>query len=171
MPPGEVNYVAEEAIWRQALKAEVESAAVWHENWGFLAKKEGGPPRGFSQNVAKYSHGAGNWTVSHVRVPDNGPEGIAAAESEQKARKLMSTLKWDTAPDSMLKPCADKGVTLVRDPKVGIESRAQALLMRSHRFQSLGDACLTEGVDPCVKVSTRRYTEHRMLLVYLSTHD
>ena len=30
----------------------------------------------------------------------------------------------------------------------GVESREAALLMRSHRLQSLGDACLTDGLNP-----------------------
>lgn len=160
MPSGEVNYVHEAEIWRQALNKEVETAAVWHDNWGFLAGKEPGPPRGFSQNVAKYSHGAGNWTVSHVRVPDDGPEGMAAAESEQKARKLMSKLKYNTVPDTDVKPCTAKGVELVKDSKAGVETREAALLMRSFKFQSLGDACRTEGVDPCVKYTRPVLTSH-----------
>ena len=42
-------------------------------------------------------------------------------------------------------------MTLVDSDTSGVTSRDRALLMRSHKFQSLGDACLTEGVDPGVK--------------------
>ena len=109
---GELNYVHEAEIWRQQLKTEVEGAAVWNDNWGFLTGREQGVPRGFSENVAKYSYGPGKWSVKSVRVPDNSDEGIAAATSEQNARKLMSTLTWQTAPDGPTKPCESK----VREP-------------------------------------------------------
>ena len=39
-------------------------------------------------------------------------------------------------------------------------SRESALMMRSHKFQSLGDACLTEGVDPGVKYRTPLVNSH-----------
>lgn len=103
--PGETNYIHEAEIWRQRLKTEVEQAAQWHDNWGFLAGREQGEPRGFSEKVAKYSYGHAQWSVSSVRVPDNTEEGIAAAMSEQNARKLMSTLKWDTLPATETKKC------------------------------------------------------------------
>jgi hypothetical protein len=160
MPQGEVNYVHEQEIWRGQMKTEVESAATWHENWGFLTGKEQSEPRGFTTKVAKYAYGAGNWSVKQVRVPDNSEEGIAAAVTEQEGRKLMPTLEWTTTPDSPVKPCAAKGVTLVKDTKTGVEGREAALLMRSHKFQTLGDACLTEGVDPGVKYHTPVITSH-----------
>ena len=160
MGGGEVNYVHEAEIWRGQLKNEVESAAVWHDNWGFLTGREPPPARGFSTKVAKYSYGAGQWSVSAVRVPDNSEEGMAAASAEQEGRKLMSTLKWQTVPDKEVQLCAAKGVQLVKDAKVGVETREAALLMRAHKFQSLGDACLTEGVDPGVKYKSPFLTSH-----------
>ena len=57
--------VHEEQIWRQRLETEVEVAATWQTNWGFLGERAEPPPRGFSRNVAKYA-GAGNYTVSSV---------------------------------------------------------------------------------------------------------
>jgi len=157
---GELNYVHEDEIWRQQLKTEVEGAAVWNDNWGFLTGREQGAPRGFSENVAKYSYGPGKWSVKSVRVPDNTEEGIAAATSEQNARKLMSTLTWQTAPDGPTKPCASKGIRLVAESAKGVESREAAMLMRSHKFQSLGDACLTDGVDPGVKYKAPVLNSH-----------
>ena len=53
-----------------------------------------------------------------------------------------------------------QGVKLVTDPKVGVETREAAMLMRAHKFQSLGDACLTDGVDPGVKYKTPFLTSH-----------
>jgi len=163
--PGETNYIHEAEIWRQRLKTEVEQAAQWHDNWGFLAGREQGEPRGFSEKVAKYSYGHAQWSVSSVRVPDNTEEGIAAAMSEQNARKLMSTLKWDTLPATETKKCLmpsgpNKGMVLVPSDKSGVPTREAALLMRSHKFQSLGDACLTEGVDPGIKYTAPLFTSH-----------
>ena len=160
MPSGEVNYVHEDEIWRQRLNNEVDGAAVWHDNWGFLANKGQGAPRGFSTKVAKYSYGQSKWSVKSVRVPDNSAEGLAAAQSEQDARKMMSTLKWNTPPEGPVKPCSDKGITLVKSVETGVENREAALLMRSHKFQSLGDACLTDGVDPGVKYNQPVLTSH-----------
>ena len=108
MPSGDTNYIHEEAIWRQRLKTETEGAAEWHKNWGFLAGKPQPEPRGFSTNVAKYAYGGGQWSVKTVRVPDNSDEGVAAAESEQRARSLMSTLTWQTQPANPTKPCSSK---------------------------------------------------------------
>ena len=156
---GEVNYIHETEIWRQRLKTETEGAAAWHGNWGFLTGKELPEPRGFSTNVAKYAYGGNKWTVSSMRVPDDSAEGLAAAQSEQKARKLMSTLTWMTEADGPCKPAAAKGVRLVNERRA-VESREAALLMRSHKFQSLGDACLTEGVDPGVKYTRPVLTSH-----------
>jgi len=149
--PGESNYIHEDEIWRQRLKNETEGAAVWHSNWGFLAGREQPEPRGFSSNVAKYAYGAGQWTVMHVRVPDNSAEGVGAAQSEQDARKTMSKLTWQTPPVNPTKHCESKGISLVKSDTSGVESREAAFLMRAHKFQSLGDACLTDGVDPGVK--------------------
>ena len=170
MPAGEVNYVHEAEIWRQQLKNEVEGAAVWHGNWGFLTGKEQSAPRGFSSNVAKYSYGPSKWSVKSVRVPDNSAEGIAAATSEQDARKMMSKLKWDTVPPGTTKACEAKGVTLVADETKGVESREAALLMRSHKFQSLGDACLTDGVDPGVKVRPQPRTLSILFVMLAAPH-
>jgi hypothetical protein len=160
MPAGEVNYVHEAEIWRQQLKTEVEGAAVWHSNWGFLTGREQQAPRGFSTNVAKYSYGQGQWSVKTVRVPDTSDEGIAAATSEQTARQKMSTLTYHTKPDGPCKPAEAKGITLVRDSAKGVENREAALVMRSHKFQTLGDACLTDGVDPGVKYAAPVLNSH-----------
>jgi len=148
MGGGEVNYVHEAEIWRQQLKTEVEVAATWGDNWGFLTGREPPPARGFSQKVAKYAYGQGKWSVKSVRVPDDTEEGVSAAESEQNARKMMSTLSYDTKPVAPVKPCDAKGVRAVSNDVDGVESREAALLMRSHRLQSLGDACLTDGLNP-----------------------
>lgn len=102
---GEVNYVHDAEIWRQQMKNEVEVAATWHDNWGFLTGREPPPPRGFSQNVAKYAYGQGKWSVKSVRVQDDTEEGVAAAVSEQNARKMMSSLTCDTKPVTSVKPC------------------------------------------------------------------
>ena len=150
MGGGEVNYVHEDEIWRQQMKTEVEVSAVWNDNWGFLAGREPEETRGFSKNLAKYSQG-GVSSVKPVRVPDDTTEGIAAADSESNARKMMSSLKYHTRPVAPVIPCSKGGVTLVKDDVKGVESREAALTMRSHRFQSLGDACLTPGLDPCEK--------------------
>ncbi len=76
---------------------------------------------------------------------------MAAAQSEQDARKLMSTLTWQTDPAGPVKPCEAKGTKLVNSPQKGVESREKAMLMRAHQFQTLGDACRTEGLDPTDK--------------------
>lgn len=157
---GESNYVHEDEIWKQRLKNETEGAAVWHGNWGFLTGREQPEPRGFSSNVAKYSYGQGQWSVMHVRVPDTSAEGVAAAQSEQNARKTMSKLTWQTQPPNPTKSCAAKGITLVKNDISGVESREAAMLMRAHKFQSLGDACLTDGVDPGVKYKAPVLNSH-----------
>jgi len=158
--PGESNYIHEDEIWRQRLKNETEGAAVWHENWGFLAGREQPEPRGFSTNVAKYSYGQAQWSVKTVRVPDNTREGLAAAESEQNARKMMSKLSWKTQPANPTKACETKGITLVKSDTSGVANREAAMLMRAHKFQSLGDACLTDGVDPGVKYTAPVCNSH-----------
>ena len=56
--------------------------------------------------------------------------------------------------------CVSQGIDLVRDAKAGVETREAAMLMRSHKFQSLGDACLTDGVDPGVKYQAPVLTSH-----------
>ena len=55
---GQVNYVHEEALWKQRLETEMKGAHEWFDNWGFLANKPLGDPRGFSSSVAKYTYGA-----------------------------------------------------------------------------------------------------------------
>ena len=55
---GQVNYVHEEALWKQRLDTEMKGAHEWFDNWGFLANKPLGDPRGFSSSVAKYTYGA-----------------------------------------------------------------------------------------------------------------
>jgi len=148
MGGGEVNYVHEDEIWRQQMKTEVEVASTWGDNWGFLTGQEQTDPRGFSKKVAKYAYAGGKWTVKQVRVPDDSQEGIDAAESEQSARKMMSDLSWHTKPVAPVKPCASKGIKMVANDTDGVESQEAALLMRSHKLQSLGDACLTDGLSP-----------------------
>ncbi|KAL1527503.1 hypothetical protein AB1Y20_008959 [Prymnesium parvum] len=148
MGGNEVNYVHDAEIWRQQMKNEVEVAATWHDNWGFLTGREPPPPRGFSHNVAKYAYGQGKWSVKSVRVADESEEGVAAAVSEQNARKMMSSLSCDTKPVAPVKPCEAKGIKMVLNDVDGVESREAALLMRSHKLQSLGDACLTDGLNP-----------------------
>ena len=160
MPGGEVNYVHEDEIWRQQLKNEVEGASTWGSNWGFLTGREQSEPRGFSTKVAKYSYGPSKWSVKTVRVPDDTPEGVAAAVSEQHARKIMSKLTWQTRPASLVRPCERQGQMLVNDDTAGVESREAAMLMRAHKFQSLGDACLTDGVDPCAKYKAPVLNSH-----------
>ena len=120
-----MNYVHEAEIWRGQLKNEVESAAVWHDNWGFLAGRKQPPARGFSTNVAKYSYGAGQWSVKSVRVPDSSDEGMAAAKAEQDGRKLMSTLSWQTAPNKEVQPCAAK-VRIFRSCSARVQARVLA---------------------------------------------
>ena len=117
MGGGEVNYVHEEAIWRQQLKNEVEVAATWGDNWGFLTGREPPPARGFSQKVAKYAYGQGKWSVKSVRVPDDTAEGMSAAESEQVSRKMMTTLSHDTVPDAPTKPCTSSHVSARPPPQ------------------------------------------------------
>lgn len=51
-------------------------------------------------------------------------------------------------------------MVLVPSDKSGVPTREAALLMRSHKFQSLGDACLTEGVDPGIKYTAPLFTSH-----------
>ena len=57
-------------------------------------------------------------------------------------------------------PTHAQGNRLVGDSAKGVESREAALLMRSHKFQSLGDACLTDGVDPGVKYKSPVLNSH-----------
>jgi hypothetical protein len=49
---------------------------------------------------------------------------------------------------------------LVASDTSGVASREAALLMRSHKFQTLGDACLTEGVDPGLKYRSPLVSSH-----------
>ena len=55
---------------------------------------------------------------------------------------------------------AAQGIQLVTSDTSGPTGREAALLMRSHKFQSLGDACLTEGVDPGVKYKSPVFNSH-----------
>lgn len=159
-----MNYCHEESIWRQRLEEEEKGAAEWRRNWGFLANKPQPPARGFSSNVAKYSAGAGKWTVSAVRVRDDSEEGMAAALCELKARKTMSNLEWTSQLPKETIPCEAKGaysgVTLVESDTSGVKNREAALLMRTHKFQTLGIACRTVGVDPALKYRTPIATSH-----------
>ena len=147
----ERNAVHEDELWTQRLDKEVEVAAQWWENWGFLAERPEPPPRGFSTNTAKYSE-KGGLTVSKVRVPDDSAEGLAAAMSEIEQRKLRAGLTWQTPFPGPMKPVGIakgpyKGMELVGED-LEIKTREQAMLLRAHNMQSLGDACRTQGVDP-----------------------
>ena len=145
------NYVHEDEIWRQQLKNETDVAADWKANWGFLSEREHADVRGFSTSVAKYSTTGGMWSVKTVRVADDSEAGRLAAESEQNARKTMSSLRHDTAPTMPVKACEHKGAALVRDSYSGVEDRTAAMSLRAHNFQCLGDAGRTRGVDPVAK--------------------
>jgi len=145
------NYVHEDEIWRQQLKNETDVAADWKANWGFLSEREHADVRGFSTSVAKYSTTGGKWSVKTVRVADDSEAGRLAAESEQNARKTMSSLRHDTAPTMPVKACEHKGAALVRDSYSGVEDRTAAMSLRAHNFQCLGDAGRTRGVDPVAK--------------------
>ena len=127
---GETNYIHEAEIWKGRLETETKGAEEWYKNWGFLAGKELPPPRGFSSNVAKYAYGSGQWTVSNVRVPDSSKEGLAAAKSEQDARKRMSTLTWETQPAHPTKPCAAKVRAPRHVPDAAPASRRASLTRR-----------------------------------------
>lgn len=150
-----MNYVHAETIWRQRLDEETRAAAEWHGNWGFLANKPQPPPRGFSTRTAKYTYGGSQWTLQQTRVPDSSEQGVAAAVAERDARKRMSSLTWESKLPNITQPCsahgAYTGIKLVESDTSGIKTREQALLMRTHMFQTLGDACRTAGVDPAEK--------------------
>ena len=146
------NVVHEELLWRQRLESEVQMAATWHDNWGFLGERPEAPVRGFSKNTAKYA-GAGGYTVSSVRVADDSEEGLKAALAEQRQRQERHALTWRTPFPTPVKPVGIdkgpfKGHTLIHSSEAGIESREAALLLRAHNLQNLGDACRTQGVDP-----------------------
>ena len=157
---GELNYVHEDEIWRQQMKTEVEVSAAWHDNWGFLAGRETGPCRGFSTKVAKYAVPGGGTSVKQIRVSDESAEGHAAAESEAATRKAMSSLEWHSKLPAPVVPCDKGGRTLVNESLRGVETREAALLMRSHKLQSLGDACLTDGLDPAQKYRAPMVDSH-----------
>ena len=53
-----------------------------------------------------------------------------------------------------------QGITLVKSDTSGVANREAAMLMRAHKFQSLGDACLTDGVDPGVKYTAPVCNSH-----------
>tara|TARA_B110001452_G_C15095693_1_gene382097 strand:+ start:168 stop:773 length:606 start_codon:yes stop_codon:yes gene_type:complete len=152
----ERNRVHEEQLWTQRLDKEVEVAEQWWENWGFLAERPEPPARGFSTSTAKYAvkddgRNAG-LTVSKVRVTDDSAEGLAAAMSEIEQRKKRAALTWQTPFPGPMKPVGIakgpyKGMELVGED-LEIHTREQAMLLRAHNMQSLGDACRTQGVDP-----------------------
>jgi hypothetical protein len=150
-----VNYVHMETLWRQRLEEEERGDKEWHKNWSFLANKQQSAPRGFSTVATKYAYGGTKWTLRQSRVPDNSEEGMSAAVAELAARKRISTLTWQTPTVNLTKPCEAKGAytggSLVQSDTSGVPSREAALLMRTHHFQTLGDACLTEGLDPTDK--------------------
>lgn len=155
MPGAEVNFVHEATIWSNRLEEETKAAATWRSNWGFLANKPQPPPRGYSTNMCKYSFGGNQWTLHEKRVPDSSEEGRSAAVAELNARKNMSCLNWSSKTLQPTKPCEGKGaytgMKLVDSDTSGVKTREAALLMRTHVFQSLGDACRTVGVDPADK--------------------
>jgi hypothetical protein len=152
---GEVNYVHEQTIYSGTIETETRSAKDWHTNWGFLANRPQPPPRGFSTRTAKYVYGGSQWSLGDKRVSDSSAEGIAAALAEQKNRKTLTSLTWQTVPPQATKPCQAKGayagMTLVESDTSGVKNRESALLMRTHMLQTLGDACRTEGLDPTDK--------------------
>ena len=154
-PSGEVNYVAEQTIFGNQIEEETRAAQLWFDNWGFLANRPQPPARGFSTATTKYAYGGTKWTLEQKRVPDDSAEGLAAAEVEREQRKRMSTLKWTTKIPNVTKPCEAKGayegMTLVETDMSGVKNREAALLMRTHMFQTLGDACRTAGLDPTEK--------------------
>jgi hypothetical protein len=61
------------------------------------------------------------------------------------------------APSSALPVCLPRVIlcalvsSCVSGDTSGVKTREQALLMRTHMFQTLGDACRTAGVDPAEK--------------------
>ena len=114
---GERNVVQKEQLWKQRLDTEVQVAATWQENWGFLGDRPVPPVRGFSKNTVKYAGGGGGkYTVSSVRVADETAEGLAAAAAEQKQRQERSALTWQTPFPTPVKPVGiEKGPFKVRN--------------------------------------------------------
>jgi len=156
MPPsGDVNYVHEQTIFADQIETETIASQVWHSNWGFLANRPQPPPRGYSLSTVKHVYGGTKWSLEQKRVPDKSSEGVAAAEAERNQRKNMANLTWQTQVTNPTRPCSAKGaytgLTLVESDTSGVKSREAALLMRTHMFQSLGDACRTAGLDPVEK--------------------
>ena len=99
--------------------------------------------------------GGSKWTVKQIRVPDGSNEGLSAAESEQKSRRMLKTLAWDTKVAHLAKPCeaqgAYTGMPLVVSDTSGVKGRDEALLMRTHKFHTLGNTCRTAGLAPTQK--------------------
>ena len=99
--------------------------------------------------------GGSKWTVKQIRVPDGSNEGLSAAESEQKSRRMLKTLAWDTKIAHLAKPCeaqgAYTGMPLVVSDTSGVKGRDEALLMRTHKFHTLGNTCRTAGLAPTQK--------------------
>ena len=152
---GEINYVHAQTIFTDQIEEELRASVQWHTNWGFLANRPQPPPRGFSTKTTKYSYGPNQWSIKQKRVPDESAQGIAAAEAERNQRKEMSHLAYNTAVTQSTKPCealgAYKGMKLVESDTSGVKNREAALLMRTHKFQTLGIACHTVGVNPVDK--------------------
>ena len=155
MPSGEINYVHEQTIFGDQIETETKTAKEWWHNWGFLANRPQPPPRGFSNESAKYVYGGTKWSLKNKRVPDSSAQGIAAAEAERHQRKEFAELTWQSKVKEFTKPCNAKGaysgLTCVETDTSGVKNREMALLMRTHMFQTLGDACRTEGLDPTDK--------------------
>lgn len=53
-------------IYRDQMKKELDSAAEWKKNWGFLAEKPAAPPRGFCEISVKYASKGGTYTNARV---------------------------------------------------------------------------------------------------------
>ena len=151
----DVNYVHAQTIFTHQIEEEMRASSLWFGNWGFLANKPPPAPRGFSTATAKYTYGGNKWSLEQKRVHDTSEEGLAAANAERSQRKTMTTLTWQSRPPNATKPCeaqgAYTGMTLVETDTAGVKNRESALLMRTHMFQSLGDACRTAGLDPVEK--------------------
>lgn len=60
------NEVHALAIYRDQMRKEIDSAAEWKKNWGFLTESSPPAPRGFQQVSVKYSAGAGTYTNARV---------------------------------------------------------------------------------------------------------
>lgn len=128
----ETNYVHAATNWTQRLEEETKAAYEWKANWGFLANKPLPPPRGFSTSSVKHVYGGVHWSLEQKRIPDDGPEGIAAATAERDFRMRKRDLTWQSRPTNLTKPCEAKGaytgMTLVETDTSGVKNREAALL-------------------------------------------